>query len=251
MSMQGAMTPTAPSAEKPPLNDAEKAVLRSVTGNEYDLMPTHREDMRLIVERGHEPDFTKRELGRIAIWGSKFARLKDKIDGLAEQPEKPASSLKETAMQVEGFRGLELPKINRRIAVFPNVSKSYNIPVLSKALGSVATAVIRYDLQEHFTVPAGLETKHGPLTPGLLHDIVREALIKAGVPEADIEKIQMPTIEPHVDEEKLAELIENRQVVLPKNAVDIETVYKIRPQAIKPPKIRAQKKRFFRNGKAM
>ena len=205
-----------------------EALRRRHQDSEYETVVTHREGIRLRVEQSKRPDILKRKIGRLAIAGRQFNRLKKRIEKLTGQQKRPEAEIKDLATAHDGLRGYESDRDNLRVTVFPTHTIAWDRDKLRDSLGVAYTTVVGEDLQVTMSVPLGHVTEQGALTSEMAHTAIYLGLLSLGFEREALPSIVNSQVLPRVDEVKLHELLTSGQISTVEGAGTVRENWSIR-----------------------
>lgn len=178
-------------------------------------------------EHGKVPELTARTAGRIALDAIDFAKLKRDIDRASHEQEKPGEALRQAAANNRGLRGVVSERDNFTLDIRPTRTIEWDKDRLSEDFGPNYTALVHERLSADISLPLGIETDEGPLTPDLAVAAIRRGLATLGIRRDEAEKLIRSDVKLEVDEKELAKMLESGQVTLSPEAATVTEGFSI------------------------
>lgn len=180
----------------------------------FAVIPTHMPGVLLRAEPDVELDILKKTIERLASLAQEYAARKFQIEELASQQKEPDREIKTLARTHEGLRGVQSEEDNFILNVFPKDSVTWDPQLLKESLGIAYSSIVHADLLVSISVPVGFQTERGPLQDELLGQVLTQALVDLGLPEADLKRIMEIRVGQRVDEKTLDDMIKSGKVSL-------------------------------------
>jgi hypothetical protein len=205
---------------------------RRVNKPVYETRPTHVEGLDLRIEKGHDPQLLRRNIGKLATSGRLLAKSRAQIARLTDRQKNPKDVIKDMAVSHPGLHGFVSEKDHLSLTVYPTHKITWNAELLKDSLGVAYSTVVGEDLVTTVSVPLGHETSKGPLTSKKVETALKAGMRRLGFSQDEIPSILQTELVLRVDEAKLGELITSGQVTLLDGAATVEETWPINTDLI-------------------
>jgi len=200
----------------------------------FETFPTELPGVQLRIEPGIELDILRKTIESFYQLAKQFAEVKFQIDDLTDQQDPRREEIIGTAKEHEGLRGLTSEEDNFVLTVTPREKVIWNRELLKESMGIAYSAVIREDLAVNVLVPVGFPTEKGiTISEEVMAKAIGEALTNLGISEEDLAKVMHQEVNISLDEEKVAEMVNQGRVKLLEGAKSSEITWAVRVDRLK------------------
>jgi len=200
----------------------------------FETFPTELPGVQLRIEPGIELDILRKTIESFYQLAKQFAEVKFQIDDLTDQQDPRREEIIGTAKEHEGLRGLTSEEDNFVLTVTPREKVIWNRELLKESMGIAYPAVTREDLAVNVLVPVGFPTEKGiTISEEVMAKAIGEALTNLGISEEDLAKVMHQEVNISLDEEKVAEMVNQGRVKLLEGAKSSEITWAVRVDRLK------------------
>jgi len=200
----------------------------------FETFPTELPGVQLRIEPGIELDILRKTIESFYQLAKQFAEVKFQIDDLTDQQDPRREEIIGTAKEHEGLRGLTSEEDNFVLTVTPREKVIWNRELLKESMGIAYPAVTREDLAVNVLVPVGFPTEKGiTISDEVMAKAIGEALANLGITKEDLAKVMHQEVNISLDEEKVAEMVNQGRVKLLEGAKTSEITWQVRVDRLK------------------
>ena len=200
----------------------------------FETFPTELPGVQLRIEPGIELDILRKTIESFYQLAKQFAEVKFQIDDLTDQQAPRKEEIVGVAKGHEGLRGLSSEEDNFILTVIPRESIIWNRDVLKESMGIAYSAVTREALAVNVSIPVGFVTeKEITISEEVMAKAIGEALTNLGISEEDLAKVMHQEVNISLDEEKVAEMVNQGRVKLLEGAKSSEITWAVRVDRLK------------------
>jgi len=200
----------------------------------FETFPTELPGVQLRIEPGIELDILRKTIESFYQLAKQFAEVKFQIDDLTDQQDPRREEIIGTAKEHEGLRGLTSEEDNFVLTVTPREKVIWNRELLKESMGIAYPAVTREDLAVNVLVPVGFPTEKGiTISDEVMAKAIGEALANLGITKEDLAKVMHQEVNISLDEEKVAEMVNQGRVKLLEGAKSSEITWAVRVDRLK------------------
>ena len=200
----------------------------------FETFPTELPGVQLRIEPGIELDILRKTIESFYQLAKQFAEVKFQIDDLTDQQDPRREEIIGTAKEHEGLRGLTSEEDNFVLTVTPREKVIWNRELLKESMGIAYPAVTREDLAVNVLVPVGFPTEKGiTISEEVMAKAIGEALANLGITKEDLAKVMHQEVNISLDEEKVAEMVNQGRVKLLEGAKSSEITWAVRVDRLK------------------
>ena len=194
--------------------DPGKSEQKKGSRDRFATQSTEIPGVSLRIEPGVEVDILKQTIKEFFETARIFASNKFQLDRIAVQQTSMDKEIKTTAEAHNGLRGVQSEADNFKLTVIPKVHVDYNLPLVKESAGPAYSSIVHEDVIVTISVPVGVQTKKGPADSEKLQQALTNALVRLGFEETDLPKFVNVEVVGRVDEKRLIEMEEKKQITL-------------------------------------
>lgn len=200
----------------------------------FGVFPTELPGVQLRIEPGIKLDVLRKTVESFYQLAKQFAEVKFQIDDLTDQQDPRREEIIGVAKEHEGLCGLTSEEDNFALTVTPKEKTIWNRELLKESMGIAYSAVTREDLAVNVLIPVGFKTeKKITISEKVMAKAISEALANLGIAKEDLAKVMRQEINITLDEEKVAQMVNQGQIKLQKGAKTTEITWAVRVDRLK------------------